>query len=160
MYIQGKKEYGNRIKFLVTEETDFQALENLSGLASYVLSEAEIQLIEDTFLDTENRSIMAAGYYLRVRKALGENGSWVTIKSLGGFEGGTHRREEYVSFLPEEASVLECPDFRIRNMIFEFTAGLDLFPLLSLKQKRMIRQVKIGRKNYSRNLPGQSESEK
>ena len=133
-------------KFLVTEETDFQALENLSGIASYVLSEAETQLIEDTFLDTENRSIMAAGYYLRVRKALGENGNWVTIKSLGGFEGGTHRREEFVSFLPEEASVLECPDSRIRNMIFEFTAGLDLFPLLSLKQKRIIRQVKMGEK--------------
>ncbi|MGV8076879.1 MAG: CHAD domain-containing protein [Methanosarcina sp.] len=133
-------------KFLVTEETDFQALENLAGLASYALSKAEIQEIEDIFLDTENRTIMASGYYLRVRKALGEEGKWVTIKSLGGFEGGTHRREEYVSFLPEKASVLECPDFRIRNMIFELTAGLDLFPLLSLKQKRLIRQVKMGKK--------------
>jgi len=133
-------------KFLVTEETDFQALEKLSELASYALSQAEIQIIEDIFLDTENRAIMAAGYYLRMRKALGEEGKWVTIKSLGGFEGGTHRREEYVSFLPEKVSVLECPDFRIRNMIFDFTAGLDLFPLLSLKQKRMIRQVKMGKK--------------
>lgn len=133
-------------KFLVTEETDFQALEKLSELASYALSQAEIQIIEDIFLDTENRAIMAAGYYLRVRKALGEDGRWVTIKSLGGFEGGTHRREEYVSFLPEKASVLECPNFRIRNMIFDFTAGFDLFPLLSLKQKRIIRQVKMGKK--------------
>ena len=89
---------------------------------------------------------MAAGYYLRVRKALGEDGRWITIKSLGGFEGGTHRREEYVSFLPEGVSVLECPDFRIRNMIFEFTAGLNIFSLLPLKQKRIIRQVKMGEK--------------
>ena len=133
-------------KFLVTEETDFQALENLSGLASYALSEAEIQQIEDIFFDTEDKAIMAAGYYLRVRKAYGEDGRWVTIKSLGGFESGTHRREEYVSFLPEGMSVLECPDSRIRNMIFEFTAGLDLFPLLSLKQKRVIRQVKTGKR--------------
>ncbi|MGI5991241.1 MAG: CHAD domain-containing protein [Methanosarcina sp.] len=133
-------------KFLVVEKTDFQALENLSRLASYTLSEAKIQLNEDIFFDTENRAIMASGYYLRDRKAYGEDGSWVTIKSLGGFEDGTHRREEYVSFLPEGVSVLECPDFRIRNMIFEFTAGLDLFPLLSLKQKRIIRQVKKGKK--------------
>ena len=133
-------------KFLVVEKTDFQALENLSKLASYTLSEAKIQLNEDIFFDTENRAIMASGYYLRDRKAYGEDGSWVTIKSLGGFEDGTHRREEYVSFLPEEVSVLKCPDFRIRNMIFEFTAGLDLFPLLSLKQKRIIRQVKKGKK--------------
>jgi len=133
-------------KFLVTKEADFQALENLSKLDSYALSEAKIQLDEDIFFDTENRAIMASGYYLRVRKACGENGSWVTIKSLGGFESGTHRREEYVSFLPEETAVLECPDSRIRDMIFEFTAGLDLFPLLSLKQKRVIRQVKMGKK--------------
>ncbi|RXA21194.1 CHAD domain-containing protein [Methanosarcina sp. MSH10X1] len=131
-------------KFLVTEEVDFQALESLSELASYALSGAKIQLNEDIFFDTENRAIMASGYYLRVRKSHGEEGSWVTVKSLGGFEGGTHRREEYVSFLPEGKSVLECPDPRIRDLIFELTAGLDLFPLLSLKQKRMIRQVKMG----------------
>jgi CHAD domain-containing protein/inorganic triphosphatase YgiF len=136
-------------KFLVADEADFQALESLSELASYALSEAEVRLHEDVFLDTENRSIMAAGYYLRVRSTQGENGTWVTIKSLGGFEDGTHRREEYVSFLPEGVSVLECPNSRIRNMTFEFTAGLDLFPLLSLKQKRIIRQVKSGEKTIA-----------
>jgi inorganic triphosphatase YgiF len=133
-------------KFLVTEEADFKALERLSRLASYSLSEAKIQLNKDIFFDTENRAIMASGYYLRVRKAYGEDGSWITIKSLGGFEGGTHRREEYVSFLPEGDSVPECPDLQIRDMIFELTAGLDLFPLLSLKQKRVIRQAKMGKK--------------
>lgn len=136
-------------KFLVANEADFQTLESLPELASYVLSEAKVQLNEDIFLDTENRAVMAAGYYLRLRITQGENGTWVTIKSLGGFEGGTHRREEYVSFLPEGVAVLECPDFRIRNMIFEFTAGLDLFPLLSLKQKRIIRQVKSGEKTIA-----------
>ena len=133
-------------KFLVTEETDFKALENLSTLASYTISEAKIQLNEDTFLDTENKDIMAAGYYLRVRKDSGEKGKWVTIKSLGGFKAGTHQREEYVSFLPEGLSVLECPDLRIRNMIFQFTSGLSLFPLIALKQKRIIRQLKLEEK--------------
>ncbi len=133
-------------KFLVMNEADFQALENLSRLDSYALSEAKIQLNEDIFFDTSNQNIMASGYYLRVRKTYGEDGSWITIKSLGGFEDGTHRREEFVSFLPEENSVFECPNFRIRDMILELTAGFDLFPLLSLKQKRVIRQVKMGRK--------------
>jgi CHAD domain-containing protein/inorganic triphosphatase YgiF len=133
-------------KFMVADEADFQSLESLLELASYALSEARVQMIEDTFLDTDNKSIMAAGYYLRVRRTQGEHGNWVTIKSLGGFEDGTHRREEYVSFLPEGASILECTDSRIRNMIFEFTAGLDLFPILSLSQKRIVRQVKSGEK--------------
>jgi Uncharacterized conserved protein len=141
-----KKSMEIESKFLVTKEADFQALENLSRLDSYVFSEAKIQLNEDIFFDTDDRNIMASGYYLRVRKAYGEEGSWVTIKSLGGFEGGTHRREEYVSFLPEGTSVLKCPDSHVRDMILEFTAGFDLFPLLSLKQKRIIRQVKMGKK--------------
>ncbi len=136
-------------KFLVPEETDFKALEKLTMLASYTISEARVQLIEDTFLDTENKDIMAAGYYLRVRKASGEKGKWVTIKSLGGFEGGTHRREEYVSFLPEGLSVLECPDLRIRNMIFEFTSGFNLSPFITLKQKRIIRQLKLEEKQIA-----------
>lgn len=133
-------------KFLVPEEKDFKELENLSRLASYTISEVKAQLNEDSFLDTENKDIMASGYYLRVRKSSGEKGKWITIKSLGGFKAGTHRREEYVSFLPEGLSVLECPDLRIRNMIFEFTSGLDLFPLITLKQKRMIRQLKLEEK--------------
>ncbi|KKH93054.1 hypothetical protein EO95_09220 [Methanosarcina sp. 1.H.T.1A.1] len=136
-------------KFLVPEETDFKELENLSRLSSYTISEAQIQIIEDTFLDTENKDIMAAGYYLRARKAAGEKGKWVTIKSLGGFEGGTHRREEYVSFLPEGLSVLECPTLRIRNMIFEFTSGLDLSPLITLKQKRIIRKLNLEEKHVA-----------
>jgi len=133
-------------KFLVPEEADFKALENLSRLASYTISEARVQIIEDTFLDTKDKDVMAAGYYLRVRKAAGEKGKWVTIKSLGGFEGGTHRREEYVSFLPEGLSVLECPPLRIRDMIFDFTSGLDLTPLITLKQKRIIRQLNLEEK--------------
>ncbi|WP_410508308.1 CHAD domain-containing protein [Methanosarcina hadiensis] len=133
-------------KFLVPEEKDFKALENLSMLDSYTISETKIQLNEDTFLDTENKDIMAAGYYLRVRKDSGEKGKWITIKSLGGFNAGTHRREEYVCFLPEGFSVLECPDLRIRNMIFQFTSGLGLLPLITLKQKRIIRQLKLEEK--------------
>ena len=58
-------------KFLVADKADFQTLESLSELASYVLSEAKIRLNEDIFLDTENRAIMAAGYYLRMRKTRG-----------------------------------------------------------------------------------------
>lgn len=133
-------------KFLVPNKRDFNALESLERLAHYALSEPKIQIVEDIFLDTRDKSIMAAGYYLRIRKVSGEEGKWVTIKSLGGFEAGTHIREEYFSFLPEENSVHECPDLQIRNMIFELTAGFDLHPLLSLKQKRRISQVKIGDK--------------
>lgn len=142
----GRRNMEIESKFLVLEETDFKALENLSTLASYTISEAKIQLNEDTFLDTENKDIMAAGYYLRVRRDSGEKGKWITVKSLGGFKAGTHRREEYVSFLPEGLSVVECPDLRIRNMIFQFTSGLSLSPLITLKQKRIIRQLKLGEK--------------
>ncbi len=131
-------------KFLVMDEADFLALEKLSRLGDYSLSEAVAQPTEDTFLDTENMAIMASGYYLRMRKDVGKEGHWITIKSLGGFEGGAHRREEHVCFLPEGVPLLECPDPEIRNRIFELTADFDLSPLLKLKQNRVVSQVKLG----------------
>ena len=136
-------------KFLVLDQASFQAIEKLSQIGDYSFSDTEIQFMDDTFFDTEDKAIMAAGYYLRVRKILGKAPHWVTIKSLGGFEEGVHRREEYVCSLKEGVSILECPDLRMRNRIFEFTAGMKLAPLLSLKQKRLVRQVKLGEKHIA-----------
>lgn len=136
-------------KFLVLDEAEIQDIETLSQLGDYSLSEAAVLLIEDTFLDTKKTALMAEGYFLRLRKEMGKEGHWLTIKSLGGFEAGVHRREEYVSFLPKEASVFECPDIRIRKQIFELSSGFDLLPLLKLKQKRVVRQVKLGERHIA-----------
>lgn len=137
------------LKFLVLDKADIQDLETRSQLGDYFLAETSVQLIEDTFLDTKKTTLMAEGYFLRLRKEMGKEGHWLTIKSLGGFEAGVHMREEYVSFLPEEASVFECPDTRIRNMIFELSSGFDLLPLLKIKQKRVVRQMKLGERHMA-----------
>jgi CHAD domain-containing protein len=131
-------------KFLVLGETDIQDLEALSQLGDYSISKAAVQMIEDTFLDTKKMCLMAQGYYLRLRKEIGQEGQWLTIKSLGGLEAGVHRREEYTSFLPKKVSAFECPDTKIKELIFELSSGFDLLPLLKLKQKRFLHQVKLG----------------
>jgi len=136
-------------KFLVLNKADIKNLETLSQLGDYSFSEAAVQLIEDTFLDTEKTALMAEGYFLRLRRETGKTGQWLTIKSLGGLEDGIHIREEYVSFLPEEASVYECPDARIKDMILELTLGFDLLPLVKIKQKRIVRQVKLGERHIA-----------
>ncbi len=94
-------------------------------------------------------SLMAEGYYLRLRKEIGQEGQWLTIKSLGGFEAGVHRREEYTSFLPKEVSAFECPDIRIKELIFDLSSGFDLLPFLKLKQKRVLHQVKLGERQIA-----------
>lgn len=136
-------------KFLVMDEADFQALETLSQLADYSLSEAIVLNIEDTFLDTKKNTLMAEGFFLRLRKEIGSDGYWLTIKSLDDFKDRVHTREEYSSFLPEETSMFECPDARIRGMILELSSGFDLLPLLKLEQKRIVRQVKQGEKHIA-----------
>jgi CHAD domain-containing protein len=136
-------------KFLITDETSYQALETLSNLKDYSFSEAGVQLIEDTFLDTEKNALMAEGFYLRLRKEIGKNGQWLTIKSLGGFKDGTHTREEYTCFLAEGASFSECPDNGIKDTIFEHSVGADLLPLLKIEQKRIVRQVSLGEKHIA-----------
>ncbi len=136
-------------KFFMINEADFQTLEASSQLESYSLSESSVQLIEDTFLDTEKLALMAEGYFLRLRKEMGKEGQFLTIKSLGGFEDGVHTREEYISFLPEGASVFECSDAKIKNMILELSLGFTLLPFLKLEQKRALRQVKLGEKHIA-----------
>lgn len=131
-------------KFLVSGEANIQDFETLSQLGDYSISEAAVQIIEDTFLDTTKMSLMAEGYYLRLRKEIGQEGLWLTIKNLDGLEAGGHKREEYISFLPKEDSVFECPDIRIKERIFELSSGFDLLPLLKLKQKKVLHQVKLG----------------
>ncbi len=137
-------------KFLVLDEADAQDLEKRSQLEDYAVSKAAVQMIEDTFLDTKKMSLMAEGYYLRLRKEIGQEGQWLTIKSLDGFESGVHRREEYISFLPEDVSVFECPDIRIKERIFELSSGFDLIPLLELKQKRILHQLKLGERQIAK----------
>jgi inorganic triphosphatase YgiF len=60
-----------------------------------------------------------------------------------------HRREEYTSFLPKKVSVFECPDIRIKERIFELSSGFDLLPLLKLKQKKILHQVKLGERQIA-----------
>ncbi len=136
-------------KSLVMDEADFQELETLSQLGDYSFSEAVVQPVEDTFLDTKKTDLMAEGFYLRLRKEIGKDGHWLTIKSLEGFKDEVHTREEYASFLPEGVSVFECPDARIRDMILELSLGFDLLPFLKLNQKRIVRQVKLGEKHIA-----------
>jgi CHAD domain-containing protein len=137
------------LKFLVLDEVDTKDFEKLSQLGSYSLSESSVQLIEDTFLDTKKLALMAEGYFLRLRKEMEKEGQFLTLKSLGGFKDWVHKREEYISFLPEGASVFECPDARIKNLILELSSGFNLLPLLKLKQKRILRQVKLGEKDIA-----------
>lgn len=137
------------LKSLVMDETDFQALETLSQLGDYTLSKAILQSVEDTFLDTKKTALMAEGFYLRLRKEIGKDGHWLTIKTLEGFKGEVHTREEYSSFLQEGVSVFECPDAKIREMILELSLGFDLLPFLKLNQKRIVRQVKLGEKHIA-----------
>ena len=136
-------------KSLVMNEADFQALETLSQLGDYSLSEEIVQFVEDTFLDTKKAALLAEGFYLRLRKEIGKDGHWLTIKTLGEFKGRVHTRAENASFLPEGASVFECPDARLRIMIFELSLGFDLLPFLKLEKKKIVRQVKLGEKHIA-----------
>ncbi|MDD3042785.1 MAG: CHAD domain-containing protein [Methanosarcinaceae archaeon] len=131
-------------KFLIKDKDSFRELEVLDRLGAYTLSVGKLQRIEDTFQDTEDREITASGYYLRLRKTLGEKGHWVTIKSLDGFEDGRHKREEYVGFLPAGVPLIECPEASVRNRIIEMVGAAELRPLIKLKQERLFRQVETG----------------
>lgn len=131
-------------KFLIKDEVNYRKLQALERLGDYVFSIGKSQFIEDCFLDTADLEITASGYYLRLRKTCGEKGQWATIKSLEGFEGGRHKREEYVGFLPAGGALLsDCREAAVRNRVFEMVGEAELKPLVKLKQKRLFRQMEM-----------------
>jgi hypothetical protein len=77
-------------KFVLPDTETFQRLQAIDRLAGFALSAAQVRKIRDTYLDTQERSILVAGYACRQREQ--DEGLLITLKGLGGAEGAVHRR--------------------------------------------------------------------
>ena len=94
-------------KFSVPDVETFHRLRATQQLAGYPLSAGQAKQVQDTYLDTQDRSILAAGYACRWRE--GREGTLITLKGLGGAEGAIHRREELEIQIPAYQPPEEWP---------------------------------------------------
>jgi CHAD domain-containing protein len=126
-------------KFALPDREAFERLQAVEHLAGYVLSAHQVTRVRDTYLDTADRAVLAAGYACRVRRQ--EDGLLVTLKGLGGAEGPIHRREEWEVALEEEQPPSQWPEGPVRELVLEVVGDAPLFPLFELEQTRSVRLI-------------------
>ena len=126
-------------KFALPDLDTLRRLQTLDRLAGYDLSPPSTKQVHDTYLDTVDRRILAAGYSCRRRDQV--DGSLITLKSLSATQGAIHRREEFESLVAVDQVPSQWPDGPLRNRVLELTQGNTLRPTLELQQERTTRWI-------------------
>jgi CHAD domain-containing protein/transposase-like protein len=129
-------------KFTVTNPETFGRLQAADHIAGLTLGPAKKTHVHDTYLDTTDRAILAAGYACR-RREKGQS-LLITLKSLGGVEGAIHRREELEISLPSAQPPSKWPDGLLRDWVRQVIGRSRLTTLFELQQARTVRQASAG----------------
>ncbi|MEZ5125562.1 MAG: CHAD domain-containing protein [Thermoleophilia bacterium] len=127
-------------KYAVPNAETLALLSALPALDRYRLESGEARTDEDTFLDTADRRLLAAGYYLRRRET--GTGVRMTLKGLVAQENdGVFRREELEALVAVDVPPAEWPPGDLRDRVCDIIAEVPLETLLHLHQDRVARRV-------------------
>ncbi len=128
-------------KFLLPDEETLERLVAVPCLAGFELGPPRTLLHRDTYLDTADRRLEAAGWVCRVRRREGEP-AVVTLKSRTVGEEGIMRREERNLVLPRESlEPARWPSGPFRETVLALAAGRPLVSLACLWQRRTLRTM-------------------
>jgi CHAD domain-containing protein len=131
-------------KFAVPAAEILQRLQTVKRLADFTLAAGQTKQVQDTYVDTAKRAILAAGYACRRR--VQDDGVLVTLKGLGGAEGAVHRREELEILLTEDLPPIKWPDSPVRDRVLQLIGKARLIPLVELRQTRTVRPMRKDRR--------------
>ena len=134
-------------KFLVPDEATLARLIETETLAGCDVEPGTARRDVDTFLDTPERRLLAAGYYFRRRET--DDGVRLTLKQLVAPSEGVLRREEIEALVAADVPVAEWPDGELRHRVEQLTGGDPLQPMLTLSQVRVARVVRRGRREIA-----------
>jgi CHAD domain-containing protein len=134
-------------KFLVPDEETLARLIETASLAGCAVEPGEPRRDVDTFLDTPDRRLLAAGYYFRRRET--GDGVRLTLKQLVAPSEGMLRREEIEALVAADVPVAEWPAGELRTRVEQLTGGEPLGAMLTLSQVRVARVVRRGRKEIA-----------
>jgi CHAD domain-containing protein len=126
-------------KFVLPGAEVLEHLLAVDHLADFALMGEQVKQVKDTYLDTTDRLILAAGFACRQREK--DDGVLITLKGLGRAEDGVHRREEYEVLLPARAPPAEWPAGPVRDRVHGLIGDAHLVPLFHIEQTRILRQV-------------------
>ncbi len=131
-------------KFRLPNRQIWLHMQATSQLAGYTLATPRVKRVRDTYLDTADRRVLAAGYICRKRAQ--SDGSLITLKSVGQAQGAIHRRDELEVLLPTDTPPEQWPDSPVRNQIIQWVGDAPLNELFSLSQIRAVRIASQGQR--------------
>ncbi|HET7377583.1 MAG TPA: CHAD domain-containing protein [Anaerolineae bacterium] len=133
-------------KFAIPNAKIFRQLLKTDRLADYVVIDDRIEEVRDTYLDTADRAILAAGLVLRSRAQ--DQNILITLKELKTQQADAiHRREEWEVTLNEFQPPDQWSDSPARDRVLQLIGDRPLAPLVELLQTRTLRQI-VKDQNY------------
>ncbi|MBI5033220.1 MAG: CHAD domain-containing protein [Chloroflexi bacterium] len=126
-------------KFSVTDELLAKQLQTVETLDALKLMRGKTTHVRDTYLDTPERQLFAAGYFCRRRKQA--DGLLITIKKITNSIGAIHDREELEIKLDKNVPPSKWQDSPARDRVLSIISDAPLRPLLTLQQTRVKRDV-------------------
>ena len=126
-------------KFSLPDMAAYRRLQTANDLAEFNLSTGSETEVHDTYLDTADRVILAAGFACRRREREGD--VQITLKGLRDSKSAIHRREELEISLPADRPPTRWPAGPVRDRVLSLIGESPLTPLFELHQKRFVRQV-------------------
>jgi CHAD domain-containing protein len=123
-------------KFIIPDRETFEALKAGSALGGYRLEPGRLVPVNDTYLDTPGRALLAAGYACRRREQ--EGGIIMTLKGTAPAAGAVHRREELEVRLAGDSPPAQWPPGEARDTALAVARGEPLEALFHLHQERFV----------------------
>ena len=127
--------------FRITDPGIFWSIQTIDHLGKYSLAMAEIEAIEDAYLDTKKYRLLAAGYSCR-RRSQGK-GFLVTLTKLSK-DADQKPKQWDVRLKKNRNSPMDWPKSQVRSRLLKVIPDKKLQVIFVLNQTRIMRQIKNG----------------
>jgi inorganic triphosphatase YgiF len=127
-------------KFRVTDPGIFWSLQTIDQLGEYSFSAPQFDEIDDVYLDTKNRRLLAEGYYCRQRsRAKGCSISLIEFESIDGVD---QRSKQWDLILKRNNhNPNDWPESKVRKKVLKIVSDKKLRPIFTLHQNRISRLI-------------------
>ena len=126
-------------KFAVMDSALAKRLQTVETIDALTLTRNVTTRVHDTYLDTHDRRLLAAGYACRRRQQ--DSAVLITVKQIKNAPGAIHEREELEIVLNEDVPPAQWQESPARDRVLSITGDAPLRPLFVLRQTRAKREV-------------------
>jgi inorganic triphosphatase YgiF len=131
-------------KFRITDPGIFWSLQTIDHLAKYSLSKTEIEAIDDAYLDTKKRKLLAAGYCCRRRNQ--GKGFLITLTKLRLGKGAAQKQQKReVALKKNKIDPADWPKSQARSRVLKVAPNKKLQVIFAFDQTRITRRISYGK---------------